>query len=102
MDSGRSQASERWRFSGDSLHHGEYQGRRTPLAKIKVFHDKIGNTLTVWFGEPEAEAVCEETGNEVILVKDENGNVIGFEKLNFRRTESAETPMWLEFAESVC
>jgi hypothetical protein len=27
--------------------------------------------------------VCEETGEEVILMKDKSGRVIGFEKLNF-------------------
>jgi hypothetical protein len=53
------------------------------MAQIKVFHDRTGNTLTVWFGEPQDEYVCEETGEEVILMKDRTGRVIGFEKLNF-------------------
>lgn len=53
------------------------------MAKIKVYYDKEGKTLTVWFDEPEKEAVCEETGEEVILIKDQQGKVIGFEKLNF-------------------
>ena len=53
------------------------------MAQVKVFHDRIGNTLTVWFGDPEAEAEAEETGDEVILMKDRAGRVIGFEKLNF-------------------
>jgi hypothetical protein len=26
-----------------------------------------GNTLTVWFGSPNEEYVCEETGDEVII-----------------------------------
>jgi len=39
--------------------------------------------LTVWFGNPQDEYVCEETGDEVILMKDKQGHVIGFEKLNF-------------------
>ncbi|MBI5167014.1 MAG: DUF2283 domain-containing protein [candidate division NC10 bacterium] len=29
------------------------------------------------------EYVCEETGDEVVLMKDRQGRVIGFEKLNF-------------------
>jgi uncharacterized protein YuzE len=37
----------------------------------------------VWFGNPQDEYVCEETGEEVILMKDKEGKVIGFEKLNF-------------------
>lgn len=51
--------------------------------KIKLFFDPVGNTLTVWFGNPDQEHVCEETGNDVILMKDRGGQVIGFEKLNF-------------------
>lgn len=43
----------------------------------------MGNTLTVWFGNPEDEAVSEETGEEIVLMKDKAGHVIGFEKLNF-------------------
>jgi uncharacterized protein YuzE len=53
------------------------------MAKVNVFHDAIGNTLVVWFGEPQEEVDAEETGDEVILMKDKNGKVIGFEKLNF-------------------
>ncbi len=53
------------------------------MAEVKVFYDQAGNTLTVWFGNPEDEYVCEETGDEVVLMKDKSGRVIGFEKLNF-------------------
>jgi uncharacterized protein YuzE len=53
------------------------------MAKVNVFHDPIGNTLVVWFGNPEEEVEAEETGDEVILMKDKDGKVIGFEKLNF-------------------
>ena len=53
------------------------------MAEVKVFYDRIGNTLTVWFSDPQAEHVCEETGAEVVLMKDKAGRVIGFEKLNF-------------------
>lgn len=53
------------------------------MAQVKVFYDEVGNTLTVWFGNPQEECVSEETGEEVILIKDKSGKVIGFEKLNF-------------------
>ena len=53
------------------------------MEKISVFLDREGNTLTVWFGDPKQEYICEETGDEVILMKDQAGRVIGFEKLNF-------------------
>jgi uncharacterized protein YuzE len=53
------------------------------MAQVKVYYDHEGNTLTVWFGDPAEEHVCEETGEEVVLMKDKAGRVIGFEKLNF-------------------
>lgn len=53
------------------------------MAEVKVFYDQKGNTLTVWFGNPQDEFVCQETGDEVVLMKDKEGKVIGFEKLNF-------------------
>jgi hypothetical protein len=37
---------------------------------------RSGNTLTVWFGDPQQEHVAEETGDEVILMKDKAGKVI--------------------------
>ena len=54
------------------------------MAQIKVFYDHVGNTLTVWFGEPKREYICEETTEEVVLMKDKAGRVLGFEKLNFQ------------------
>ncbi len=53
------------------------------MEKIKIYYDSRGNTLNVWFGSPKEEAICEETGEEVILIKNKKGHVIGFEKLNF-------------------
>ena len=53
------------------------------MAQVKVFYDQTGNTLTVWFGNPQDEYVAEETGEEIVLMKDRAGEVIGFEKLNF-------------------
>lgn len=53
------------------------------MAQVKIFYDEVGNTLTVWFGNPQDEDVAEETGDEVVLMKDKAGKVIGFEKLNF-------------------
>jgi uncharacterized protein YuzE len=53
------------------------------MAEVKVFFDRTGNTLVVWFGNPQDEVEAEETGDEVILMKDQHGQVIGFEKLNY-------------------
>jgi uncharacterized protein YuzE len=57
------------------------------MAEVKLYYDKAGNTLTVWFGNPQEEHICEETGDEVVLMKDKSGKVIGFEKLNFLGAE---------------
>ena len=64
------------------------------MAQVKVYYDRAGNTLTVWFGNPRDEYVCEETGEEVVLMKDKSGQVIGFEKLNFVLPQPAD----LQFA----
>lgn len=53
------------------------------MEKIRIIYDKAGNTLNVWFSDPDNEVVCEETGEEIIFSKDKNGKVIGFEVLNF-------------------
>ena len=53
------------------------------MAEVKVFYDHEGKTLTVWFSNPTCEYVSEETVEEVVLMKDGAGHVIGFEKLNF-------------------
>jgi len=37
-------------------------------------------------GTPQDEYICEETGDEVVLMKNNSGRVIGFEKLNFVMT----------------
>ncbi|MFM6544688.1 MAG: DUF2283 domain-containing protein, partial [Microcystis panniformis] len=54
------------------------------MAEVNVYYDPMGNTLTVWFGDRSSEYLCEETGDEVILMKNQKGEVIGFEKLNYR------------------
>ena len=53
------------------------------MAQVKGSYDQTGNTLTIWFGNPQDEYICEETGDEVVLMKDKAGKVIGFERLNF-------------------
>ena len=53
------------------------------MDKIRVYLDREGNTLSVWFDDPKKEDVCEESADDVILVKDRRGRVIGFERLNF-------------------
>jgi hypothetical protein len=60
------------------------------MEKIRILYDKQGNTLNVWFDDPAKEYICEETSEEVILVKDKMGRVIGFERLNFLAPEAQQ------------
>jgi len=53
------------------------------MDKIKIVHDAVGHTLTVWLGDPASENICEETADEVVLMKDRSGKVIGFELLHY-------------------
>lgn len=55
--------------------------------KIRVIHDTVGKTLTIWLDESSKEAISEETGEEVILMKDTGGCVIGFEVLHYHPSE---------------
>jgi len=52
------------------------------MEKVTVTYDREGNTLDVWFGKPR-EAICEEIGGGVIIKKTKEGEIIGFEKLNY-------------------
>ncbi len=53
------------------------------MDKVRVYFDRAGNSLTVWFDDPAKESVCEEVGDDVVLMKDRRGRVIGFERLNY-------------------
>jgi hypothetical protein len=68
------------------------------MAQVKLFYDHVGNTLTVWFDNPRDEYICEETGDEVVLMKDKSGRVIGFEKLNFTVAKSEQLRVAFETA----
>jgi uncharacterized protein YuzE len=63
------------------------------MEKISVVFNRLTNTLDVWFDDPEKEWVSEETGEDVILKKDRNGRVIGFEKLNVRIAKDTPVPV---------
>jgi uncharacterized protein YuzE len=58
--------------------------------KVRVYYDRTGNTLTVWFDDPQKEMVCEEVGDDTILMKDRQGRVIGFERLNYLSRKQQE------------
>ena len=53
------------------------------MEKMKVYYDPLGNTLHIWFGDPRDEYITEEADEELGLVKNKAGEIIGIEKLNF-------------------
>ncbi len=53
------------------------------MEKLRVYYDREGNTLSLWFDDPKKESVCEEADDDMLLVKDNDGRVIGFERLNY-------------------
>ena len=60
------------------------------MKPIKVTFDKAGNTLNVWFDNPQNEHVAEETAEEVVLIKDKVGKLIGFEVLNYLSADESK------------
>ena len=56
------------------------------MEKITITYDKVGNTLDVWFEKPRP--CINEVGNGVIVKKDESGEIIGFEKINYLKKRS--------------
>ena len=64
---------------------------------MRVYYDREGNTLSVWFDDPKKEHICVEADDDVVLVKDRRGRVIGFERLNYlsrkQRGRDAKVPV---------
>lgn len=65
------------------------------MEKITVIYDRVGNTLDVWFTKPK-KALCEEIGQGFIIKKDRQGNVLGFEKINYFKVKKEPTNIPLE------
>ncbi len=59
------------------------------MEKITITYDKVGNTLGVWFEKPKP-CINEEVGNGVIIKKDEMGEILGFEKINYLKNDNPE------------
>ncbi len=55
------------------------------MAKIKILHDLVGETLTIYFHEPSENQICELTDDEMILIRDEKSKqLVGFELLHYK------------------
>ena len=65
------------------------------MEKIRIVHDKVGRTLTVWVGDPMQEYVSEETTDEVVHMKDKNGRIIGVEVLNYEGADEGDQGLLL-------
>jgi len=63
------------------------------MEKIRVIINRESNTLDVWFDDAEKEFICEETGDEVILKKDKDNRIIGFEKINLLKNKNQDVPV---------
>jgi hypothetical protein len=51
---------------------------------VRVIHDREGQTLTVWFGDPMRETVAStDDDGGVVIMKDADGRAIGVEVLGY-------------------
>ena len=55
--------------------------------KLTVIHNKEMETLDIWFDDPKKEVICEEVGEGIILKKDKDNKVIGFEVLYYSKED---------------
>lgn len=60
------------------------------MDRLTHLYDPVGNTLTIYFGDPKREHICEETADEIVLMKDDQGEVIGIEILHFSQRASEQ------------
>lgn len=53
------------------------------MSQIKIVQDKENHTLMVFFGDPGGEVLSEAIDDTTVLFRNEDGEIIGFEKLEF-------------------
>lgn len=58
------------------------------MERIRVIHDVVGHTLTIWLGDPLGEYASTLTDDEVVVMKDKEGRVLGFEVLHYHPVSS--------------
>ena len=59
------------------------------MEKMMFYYDEEGDVLDISVGKPK-KAKSEEIGNDIIVRKDEKGNVVGFTILNFEKRAEVE------------
>lgn len=57
------------------------------MERIRVIHDTVGQTLTIWLGDPTQEYVSTLTDDEVVVMKSQEGRILGFEVLHYQPAE---------------
>lgn len=65
------------------------------MEKIKVIYDTIDHSMTVWLSDPKQKYICEETADEVVMMRNKKGKVIRFERLHFK-TANTESNLSVE------
>ena len=63
------------------------------MEEVKVFYDRLGSSLIIWFDDPKKEVICEEFDEDTVLMKDKDGHVIGIERMNLK-PKSASPMKW--------
>lgn len=58
------------------------------MEEVKLYYDRVGNSLIVWFDDPQKEIICEEFDEDIVLMKDKDGRVIGIERMNLKPAKS--------------
>ena len=56
---------------------------------LRFSFDKEADILDISIGKPK-EAISEEIGNDIIVRKNEKGNIVGFTILNFEKRAEVE------------
>jgi len=57
------------------------------MTPIKIYYNKMSNTLNIWLDDPAKEESAEETIGGAIIIRDKDGKAIGFEILNYLEKE---------------
>lgn len=48
--------------------------------RVKIIFDPSVNSLTVWFGSPGVDYVATQLADDLVILKNADGDVLGFEK----------------------
>ena len=54
------------------------------MERLRVIHDTVGHTLTIWLGDPKQEYVSTLIDDEVVVMKNRDGRILGFEVLHYQ------------------